>query len=550
MNFLKRINLSHCLFFSFYLAVFSFILSISFQLVDPDLPWHLRIGKDIAESGAAPSIDLYTRPLLGHSFIDHEWLFNLIFYLIYDRSGFIALNLIFAFIITLSLYLLKRLAQIYFISPYDKDKSVPLTDKAMLIIMTLTAYVAFAMKPHYGARMQHLGNLLFLLLLYIVYSAKKNKKPLILFLLPPLFWLWANLHGSFMLGLVILWAWLAYNFLESAFSAFWSRFFETKPMAKAELVRLSLNTALASAITLVNPYGPGLYSFLSGYKNNYYMTAISEWRPFFYLPIQYHHIVITAFFVAILFLSASIYLKKISAFGIKKHIPRPNLWNWCLALLFLALSLKSKRHFPLFFIAAFPLMVQFLHFEISKESGIRLKERHKSILKGFLLTAFLVFSVYTLTKINYFNDPFVKANSPQLPHNIVDHLKDLEDLENRKIYNNYGWGGFFLWTLPEAKMFIDGRMPQVAYENHSILEEYSEFKKEERSEEMLKKHEIDLVILKKEAPLRLNKTELLFLKLEENDLKKNDNYLPQYLSESPDWFLSYDDEIGQIYQKK
>ena len=56
------------------------------------MPWHLRIGQQIIDERAAPTIDYYNHTLLGKSWVDHEWLFNGIFYYLYNNFGYISLH--------------------------------------------------------------------------------------------------------------------------------------------------------------------------------------------------------------------------------------------------------------------------------------------------------------------------------------------------------------------------------------------------------------------------------------------------------------------------
>jgi hypothetical protein len=47
-------------------------------------------------------------------------------------------------------------------------------------------------------------------------------------------------------------------------------------------------------------------------------------------------------------------------------------------------------------------------------------------------------------------------NEERYPIEIVDHIKAGNIHGN--LFNQYGWGGFLLWALPDQKVFIDGRM--------------------------------------------------------------------------------------------
>jgi hypothetical protein len=41
-----------------------------------------------------------------------------------------------------------------------------------------------------------------------------------------------------------------------------------------------------------------------------------------------------------------------------------------------------------------------------------------------------------------------------------------------RLYNDYAYGGFLLWWLPEVKIFIDGRMPAWHSGDRWIFQDY------------------------------------------------------------------------------
>ncbi len=68
------------------------------------------------------------------------------------------------------------------------------------------------------------------------------------------------------------------------------------------------------------------------------------------------------------------------------------------------------------------------------------------------------------------------------------------------IFNEYNWGGYLIWKLPEYKTFIDGRMPSWRDENgYSAFEEYLEAKSDPgKLDELQKKYGIEILMLGKD----------------------------------------------------
>lgn len=514
------------------------------------MPWHLRIGQQIVNEHAAPTVDYYDHTLLGKSWVDHEWLFNAIFYYLYNTFGYISLNIFFAVLITLTFIILQFFTQLFFIDKYLKpESSENLFNKGMLLIMSLEAYALVALAPFIGVRMQIAGNLLFILILFLLELFDKNQQKKYLLVIPFVFILWANLHGSFLIGLAILWSWLGLKTIEPLIRKYQIfNKFEFNLLSKKNIIFAYGVIISATLATLINPYGIQLYSFLGSYKNSYYLSAIAEWRPFYYLPILYNQLIFLAIFLAILILSIyALNKKNTTNEGFKKYVAKLNLYFIFLSILFFILALKSKRHFPLFLMSSFALIVQFLYFEFTIEIKNNFSKIFTIAIKILLILMFSGISSYCLANAKITNDPFVYQPKSPLPYKLVEFLKNNPNIISKKIFNDYSWGGYFLWMMPKAKLFIDGRMPQIEYNGHSLLEEYADFFKKGEAEEQLTSHKIELVILRKDEVISLNKIEKKFLDLNEDEINNQENYLQDFLQSSDSWDKIYEDNLGEIY---
>src|SRR5690242_4148440 len=73
----------------FVLFVFFLLVSAVSQLEIKDLElWlHLASGKFILEHKYVPSIDVFSATVAGHPWINHEWLFQVLIYPVYNRWG-------------------------------------------------------------------------------------------------------------------------------------------------------------------------------------------------------------------------------------------------------------------------------------------------------------------------------------------------------------------------------------------------------------------------------------------------------------------------------
>ncbi len=520
-----------------YYLVFAFLLYNSFSYLDPDFGWHLKVGEQIWLKKAVPRFEYYDYTLEGKTWVDHEWLINLINFLIYSKFGYIALNFLFAFIILITLIILNIFTQKYFI----KNKNV------FLSILFFQAFGVIAMSPHLGVRMQEITVLNLTVLLIILCSYNQNKKISTILWLIPLFYFWACSHAGFLIGIVLLFLWLIINIIKIALKKYSTKFYYlnlNNTLNFKELSKALLIIILSIISTTLTPYGLKLYSFLSEYASNtYYLTHIKEWLPIYYFSLNYYQISYLA--IALSFLLLYSYF----AFT-RNQFYKINLWNFCLFMLFFVLAIKSRRHFPLFFVVSFPFIIYFLTNHLFSHLKINLSNFPR-LIKIYLILALFFAGSFFVVKTNFTSNPFINYNFCQkYPCEAIKFLKNNPQYSKLKIFNEYGWGGFMIWTWPKKRLFIDGRLPQYEFAGHTILEEYNDFFKRGEAEKKLKQYNIQLVLLKKPQPIQADWLERFIFSFNENDFKNPTNYLTNYLKNSPNWKLVYDDKISYIYVKQ
>ncbi len=532
---MRKLNLNLIIMVLFYGLIFSIFLFNSFNYFDPDFGWHLKTGEEIYLEKHVPWNENYNYTLENKTWVDHEWLLNLISYIVYTKTGYIALSVFFAAIgllifILLNFCLLKK---------YFKDK----LHCAFMVIIEIIGLVGIL--PHFGVRMQEFSVLMLLLLLFIIdkFNEKQNHK--ILYFLPILFFAWANLHGGFMLGLVILWFWLVLNLTASKILNYFKiNFFEFKAKSVKNNFYIFLSAIASSLTVLLTPYHYKYFSFMFEYTNTYYMKCIMEWLPAWNAPLNYIQQIYFIIFILILILFFLDNKKTKCPLGAKI-----NFWHLSLSLLLLAAAFKARRNFPLFFIGSLPLIAITTDL-INKDN---FKKIHACLFKNkyiyfFLISGLgvLIFLVLLLT--NFTNTPFKNQKICQsYPCDALKKIKTLPQ-ENLKIFNNYGWGGYLIWNWPNHKIFIDGRLPMLQVNNHSLLEEYYEFFDKEKISDKLNKYSINLVLDKKHKTTKFNWFEKTFLGLKDKDDKPNP--MQEYLSDKKNWELLFEDDNSFVYYKK
>lgn len=540
---MKNLNKKTLIWLLFYVLVFSFLLYNSFNYFDNDFGWHIRVGEQIVREKNAPHLEYYNYTLSGQKWVDHEWLFNLIIYFIYHNFGYIFVNALFALLVITILFILNRFVQKYF-----------LANNNIFLLMLLEFFGVLAMSPHLGVRMQEIAILNVLLLLITLEKFRRHRSMAILWWLPLLFLIWANLHGSFLIGLVILIFWVIINSSELIWRKYAKPYFlnASWPLDLKQIQSVLLFSFLSFGATLITPYGLKLYNFLKDYNNNFYLLRISEWTPFYYLPIQYKQLGYAAIIATALIMLLLFALKMFSSGP--KQITAENyqidLWYFCLTLFFIVIAFKSKRNFPLLFIASFPLIINVYSQILTLPPQFSKILQKNTILNFFMIVAVLLLTASYISKIKFTNEPFA---SPlfcrRYPCQAVNFIRSQDQYRNLKMLNHYDWGGWLLWVWPEKPIFIDGRMPQYKIKNYSLLEEYYSFWDKDKVKSKLDEYQIKMVLIQLPVKIKLNWLEKYFLGLDEAKVNDNDDELKNHLIKSPDWHKIYADDLSRVYVK-
>ncbi len=527
---------------AFYSLLFFILLKNSFSYFDPDFGWHLKFGQEISKTGEVPSVNRINYTIPDSSLVDHEWLSNWFMYVIYERFGYVGLGVFFSFV-ALLVFLLQFV--------WASRRFLGFTS-ALWLLLPLQFFAVFASLPSFGIRAQELTVLFLVLTLFILDEHRRSDRPLPLFFLPPIFWLWASMHGGFMLGVALLFAYFAFLVLERVLpEKFRPSFLEINPMSTNQIKSVGVFAVLSLVATCLTPYGLGLYSFLGSYGNDFYLKTISEWLNQFRYPFIYRQL----FFLELT--SCVLLWWVLSVLWLKKKEARLRPWELFLFVLLMFMAFKSRRHFPLFAASCSPVIVFLLansfgllkmgvYFSFSKNVMT------DGVLKGFLSLCLIVGVAVQAVSVRPVNDPW-SAFPDRFPVDGAKFFKEHKELSGLRMFNNFNWGGYFIWVLPEEKLFIDGRLPQYPFEGRSILEEYKDFYNKDKIGEMLDKHDIESVFIASEQkPLEIRWWERKFFGVEEKEVSADSdgkNLLDSYLSSLSEWKQVYRDDVSVIYIK-
>ncbi len=504
----------------FYFFIFSLFIYNSFSYLDPDFGWHLRFGQIIWQTLSLPHDQIFIWPLAGKTWVDHEWLANVLLYILWAIGGYILVTIVFAITPVLTLFVINRYLFTNFI----------ITIESRVITATLETLAILAMLPHLGIRIQEVTLLATSILLITLVSSLTNRKKLIPWWLPVFFYFWACLHGGFFIGLVFLFFWICSEILLYYFPSLQK--FGLLPLSKKILYYSVIVCTLSFIFTLLTPYGLSLYHFMFDYRDTFYQSHIQEWISPFVFPFNYPQISLIIL-VVISFIG--------TVFSLRKKIP---LCIYIIIALLVYMAIKSVRHFPLLMVAWLILVFPFFIPELTE----RIKFTFNKAISLLLLFVLLSISIYLLLLAKDTTKPFA-SYCKIYPCGAAIFLKNNPQY-TKHLFNSYNFGGYLIGSSPELRLFIDGRLPQYTLHNHSILKEYYFFFNPDYGRQKLDEYNISTVLLQKNQPKpTINWFEKFFLGYKQENFQSS-NFLLSHLTSSSNWIKVYEDNVSIIFVRK
>src|SRR5436190_474695 len=237
------------------------VLTVRDRFNDPDLWWHLKTGEIIWTTHSIPQTDVFSFTTNQHAWTAHEWLSQVTIYGTWRLWGYQGLMLWLCMLGSLLL-----IGQYALCSLYSRNAKVALVGA---LVVWFFGTVGLAIRP------QVLGYLLLTCELLVVYLGRKRNARWFL-LLPPLFCVWANCHGSFFVGLAVLAVFLFcswFNWRAGSLVA--------PPWGKRQRKMLIPAFALSLAAVFVNPVGLNLvlYPLNVMLRQPKGLAYVTEWQP-------------------------------------------------------------------------------------------------------------------------------------------------------------------------------------------------------------------------------------------------------------------------------
>ena len=235
---------------------------IKSMLGDGDTGWHIRTGEWILAHHQVPREDMFSFTMPGQPWFAWEWLWDVGAAFVHQHWGLGGVALASLLLICLTFALLFRLVLRKCGNP--------------LIAIGLTILATAGSTIHWLARNSHLFTMFFTVVFLAILQRVREGRLKLLWSLPVLTVLWTNLHGGFLVGIVILGAYGVGELVRSALAA--------APQERRTAARMALPYFLTAAgclwsASLVNPYFDHLHQHVVEYlRDPYLVKYIGEFQ--------------------------------------------------------------------------------------------------------------------------------------------------------------------------------------------------------------------------------------------------------------------------------
>ena len=448
------------------------------RIAEPDIWWHLRNAAYLFQYHSFPSVDTYSFGAAGSPWLDHEWLSEVPFLLGFRAMGLQGLLVVYFAVLVL-----------IYVGVYCRSCRAGADCKDATVI-TFLAILLGAVSI--GPRVLLFGWLCIVGLLLVLDRFRRTGKGL--WLLPPFFALWINLHGSWVFGMVVLGLTIASGLVEGEWGLVVAR-----RWTSGELKELLLVLAASLAALFVNPFGYKLplYPFDLLFRQPSNMKYIEEWQSVDFSKGDGK----VALLMIMALLAAALFSRR--------------RWRLDEALLTAFALWAALSHVRFLFFAA--LIVAPILAPRLKLFPPYQREIDKPWLNAGIMAAVvgsLIFFFPSAAELQQNVDE-------QYPRAALEFMQ--QQHINGRIFNDYGWGGYMEWNAPQLKPFIDGRADIFVY--NGVFEDFLTATAIKEPFAILDKYKIDYVFLQPKQPL---------------------SYL---LEHSPAWRMIYSDKVAVLFER-
>ena len=381
------------------LAAAGFTLAVGFPTSDPDTYWHLASGQWMLDHREILRTDIFSSTVSGQPYSVGEWLGEIVLTLVFNAGGWAGLAIFRALLVAIAAFFVARLS---------RRGGAPLV--AALLVATWALVFS---KTRWTDRPAIFTFVLFPVVLDLLYSSRAGSRRALLWILP-LILLWANLHGGYLIGVALV---LAFTV-------------EALVWRRPDVVPLAVVLVVSIALSFVDPETFGI----AGAAGHAFAPPrfISEEAP--------PDVLEPSGFIFAVFVLATILVALFDGGGALDAILLvPLLW----------LALSAQRQLAFFVFASTPFVAAG-----AARLYARLRPRAAPLrplpVPAAAALALLLVAGALASAIGAPTEPDERA----YPAGAIAALKT----GSGTLLNEYDWGGYLIYRVPERKVFVDGRL--------------------------------------------------------------------------------------------
>lgn len=485
-----------------------FVLGLTIRpLTEHNIWTDLSIGREIVTTKTIPQQDTFSFATSGQKWVDENWLYQVVMYLLYSMIGLSGLLIFKGLCITWVAYLYIRLS-------YKRGFNPAIT--AVILAASM-----FIFRDKWLLRAQTFGILFYLIELYCLRQYQATRKNRYLWCFPLLMLVWVNVHFSFFFGIVTLGVFFIIEAIKKYMRQRQGRWFG-RTFRWKQLIGIAFVLAISLIATLFNPYGKAIYSHCFQSPSVTMLYCVMDWISFervFMLNLP------------LLILPAFTFL---SMFFVPTR--KSDITDGVLMVVMFPIGYALKRFTIFPFILTLALSIKYIGAMIN----MMLYEL-EDMKRSLRVTAFTAYGLICIAAVVFFAGQYIYANglsefmnpNPRNdfnPKNAIEYMKENEVKAN--IYAPFYYGGYMLFQMyPEYKNFIDYRTLSIS--EMVLLDELKIRRAELGWEWIVDKYNINTLLLHYEPGQRYI-------------LQKRDQFHEKVMH-SPDWRLAYFDDKDMVF---
>ena len=467
-----------------------------------DLWGHLSYGRWIWAAKAVPQVEPLMPLARGVPFVDTAWLSQIIGYQLVTRFDVAGAQFMYAGLISLAFALVLG-------AVYKRTGS---------LIATLVTFLTFGWGSYQQllvVRPQLAGLACFALVIVVATAAVGRRWHW--WVVPLTFALWANMHGSFIMGLGLL----GLMAIGRVFDVIWRTGRIWAAFRDSEARRLVLLTQIAAAAVLLNPYGIGIYGEIFAVASNPNLEDLFEWSPLSLRMLQGQA-------------AAAI---TIGLFLLYRMSPRRvqcgellSLIGFGLATLWTSRLINWWAPLAAYYVGVHLAAIRWKNF------GRPVEERRRSGLNTVLACGLCwIFFAFTPFGVRLLHGQpqdaqlaaksYQKAVSSLTPLGVTAHLR--EKPPQGQVFNTYEWGDYLTWAGPPGmQVFVNSHAHLVPRE---VWQDYMSISSASANwDQKLDQYSVNTVVV---------------------DVAQRGALIKAIKLKKEIWELSYEDGVGAVFRR-